>query len=596
MTSEHRHFRDALEPGDQVVWYVVREVLGQGAFGITYLCDDAEHGGVVAIKEYLPPFAARRSASNWLEPVSPAMRKDYTRGLERFIAECEHLKKCRHPNIVAVQDVFECNNTAYLVMTYAQGESLQSVLARRRRLSEGEVLGLLHPLFDALDTVHREGLVHRDIKPSNIFIRGDGAPLLLDFGSARPTLESESETVTNLVSPGYAPIEQYTGNSEKQGPWTDIYGLGATLYRMVTGTIPVQAMARAEALIHGAPDPYQAAGARAAAGYSDRLLSAIDQALMFRAYDRPQGIDSWRTAFAACEAAPVPVATVCSGMQGYVEAATVPQDVDAVLTHEATGRSFDRVPLRRRRPSRRWAAWLNAKPGRAQLAAAAVIIAGLGLLLGWKPAQLHSFYTSPGLAEFPAPDASHVPDNTTPFLVTLPSGASARGTGLDELELDTEMGPEQPVSMPATPDTGIEVLLSQARDDLMAERLTKPSGNNAYERYAEVLERDPGNREARDGMRRILARYLSFVYRDIEAKDLRRAHYFLQRAAELAPDAYQVKLARRAYFAARYPPSHERYGVRYVPESYGSYTAYTASRGYSRLEGLRRRIGDWFAR
>ncbi len=590
MTSEHRHFRDALEPGDRVVWYVVREVLGQGAFGITYRCDDAEHGGVVAIKEYLPPFAARRSASTWLEPVSPAMREDYTRGLERFIAECEHLKKCRHPNIVAVHDVFESNNTAYLVMAYAQGESLQSVLARRRRLSEGEVLGLLHPLLDALDTVHREGLVHRDIKPSNIFIRGDGAPLLLDFGSARPTLGSE--TVTNLVSPGYAPIEQYTGNSEKQGPWTDIYGLGATLYRMVTGTIPVQAMARAEGLLHGTPDPYQAARERAAGGNSDRLLYAIDQALLFRAYDRPQSIDAWRAAFAACNATPVPVATVCSGMQVYVEAATEPQDVDGVLTHETAGRIFYRVPLRRRKPSRRWVEWLNAEPGRAQIAAAAVIIAALGLLLGWKPERLQSFYTSPGSPDYPAADASHDPSNTTPFLVTLPSGAPARGTALDELELDTEMGPEHSVSMPATPVTSLEVLLSQARADLVAERLTKPSGNNAYERYAEVLERDPGNREARDGMRRIVDRYLSFVYRDIGAKRLRRAHYFLQRAADLAPDAHQVKLARRAYFAARYPPSHDRYGAGYVPGSYGTYTA---SYGYSRLESLRRRIGDWFA-
>lgn len=590
MTSEHRHFRDALEPADQVVWYVVREVLGQGTFGITYLCDDAEHGGVVAVKEYLPPFAARRSASTWLEPVSPAMREDYTRGLGRFIAECEHLRRCQHPNIVAVQDVFESNNTAYLVMAYAQGESLQSVLARRRRLSEGEVLGLLHPLLDALDTVHREGLVHRDIKPSNIFIRGDGAPLLLDFGSARPALESGSETVTNLVSPGYAPIEQYTGNSEKQGPWTDIYGLGATLYRMVTGTIPVQAIARAEALLHGMPDPYRAARERTVGGCSDRLLSAIDQALMFRAYERPQSIDAWRAAFAACKATLVPLATVCSGMQVYVEAATEP--VDGVLTHETAGRIFDPVPLRRRRPNRRWAAWLNAEPGRTQLAAAAVIIAALGLLLGWKPERLHSFYTSPGPTQYPAADASQATSKTTPFLVTLPSGAPARGTALDELELDTETGPEHPVDVSAVPINTIESLLSQARADVDAERLTTPSGNNAYERYVHVLQRDPGNREARDGMRRILARYLSFVYRDIGAKRLRRAHYFLQRAADLAPQAHQVKLARRAYFAARYPPSRDRYGVRFVP---GSYSSSTASHGYSRLESLRRRIGDLFA-
>ena len=292
-----RQYRDALPQGAELLWYRIQEVLGQGTFGTTYLAEDLNDGRIVAIKEYLPPQVARRGEEQGLQPLSDVLFDDYAAGLGRFIAEAENLYRFDHPHIVRLVDLFEANNTAYLVMEYEEGENLQSILARRATLSEHEILRILFPLLDALEALHDQQFAHRDVKPSNIFIRQNGSPVLLDFGSARQIAPAEAHPLTNLVSPGFAPIEQYSSSPEKQGPWTDIYALGATLYRAVTGAIPAQATARAEAVVHGGSDPHAPASECAAGLYSEGLLNAIDWALQFRSQDRPQSIDDWRRAF-----------------------------------------------------------------------------------------------------------------------------------------------------------------------------------------------------------------------------------------------------------------------------------------------------------
>ncbi|HEY4957048.1 MAG TPA: serine/threonine-protein kinase, partial [Caldimonas sp.] len=227
-------FPDALPAGSRLHWYVLERVLGQGGFGITYLAHDTNLDRPVAIKEYLPTEIARRrsDASAW--PHSDTLAKRYAWGLERFLLEARTLARFDHPNIVRVLSVFEANNTAYMVMRFEEGEDLATQLDRRGTLPQRQLTDCLLPILDGLELVHAAGFIHRDIKPENIYVRRDGSPVLLDFGSARQSFGS-AKTLTILVAPGYAPLEQYYGDASTQGPWTDIYGLGATCYRAISG-------------------------------------------------------------------------------------------------------------------------------------------------------------------------------------------------------------------------------------------------------------------------------------------------------------------------------------------------------------------------
>jgi len=287
-----RH-RNALPVGHDLNWYRIDGILGQGGFGITYLAYDANLDESVAIKEYLPVELAVRDADCSVQPVSSDHDGHYSWGLERFIAEARTVTRLRHPSIVRVRAVFEANNTAYMVMDYESGDSLADVLSRRRTLSESELTAIAAPLLEGLTCVHAAGFIHRDIKPANLFLRRDGTPVLLDFGSARQALFGETRTLTTLVSPGYAPFEQYQAKSDKQGPWTDIYALGATFYRAVTGTTPMDAIERSEADMSG--EVAMKSAERAGSGYYARsFLRAIDHALAMRPGDRPQTVAAWR--------------------------------------------------------------------------------------------------------------------------------------------------------------------------------------------------------------------------------------------------------------------------------------------------------------
>jgi tetratricopeptide (TPR) repeat protein len=170
---------------------------------------------------------------------------------------------------------------------------LAELIPRRGTLGEEQLTNILYPILDGLRLVHEAGFIHRDIKPANIFVREDGSPVLLDFGSARQALGEANRTLTSLVSPGYAPFEQYHSHGEHQGPWTDIYALGATVYRAVVGVAPVDAVDRSEGLLRRGRDPLVSAVEAGAERYTARFLRSIDRALAFRDQDRPCDIDAW---------------------------------------------------------------------------------------------------------------------------------------------------------------------------------------------------------------------------------------------------------------------------------------------------------------
>jgi serine/threonine protein kinase len=300
--------RNSLKPGHKLHWYRIEKILGQGGFGITYLAFDSNLHKHVAIKEYLPIELAVREGDQSVQPVSEDRSDQYKWGLDRFLNEARTLAQFDHPNIVRVHAVFEDNNSGYMVMNFEQGESLAEKLKGRKTLEETELIKYLIPIMGGLEQMHRSGFIHRDIKPDNIFIRNDGSPVLLDFGSARQALGSQTRTLTSLVTPGFAPYEQYYSKSNEQGPWTDIYGLGATLYRAVTGVAPLDAVDRGNALLKRKHDTFVSSLEFGKGRYSERFLRAIDHALQFNIDDRPKTIAEWRAEFDLPTTPPLPAA------------------------------------------------------------------------------------------------------------------------------------------------------------------------------------------------------------------------------------------------------------------------------------------------
>jgi serine/threonine protein kinase len=301
-------FPDALPAGHRLHWYVLERVLGQGGFGITYLAHDSNLDRPVAIKEYLPTEIARRRADASARPHTESHAERYAWGLGRFLAEARTLARFDHPNIVRVLSVFEANNTAYMVMRFEEGEDLATLLDRRGTLPERQLTECLLPILDGLQLVHAAGFIHRDIKPENIYVRKDGSPVLLDFGSARQSFGS-AKTMTILVAPGYAPLEQYYGDAATQGPWTDIYGLGATCYRAIAGQAPLDAVARAKGVLGSSREMLQSAVVAGQGRYSERLLEAVDRALQLSERDRPQSIADWRRNIVAPMASALPASS-----------------------------------------------------------------------------------------------------------------------------------------------------------------------------------------------------------------------------------------------------------------------------------------------
>lgn len=219
--------------------YIIGKVLGRGGFGITYLGFDTTLEIRVAIKEFLPNiFAERASGSGEVRPLD-GFADNFDYGLDRFLGEARTLAKFQeHPNIVTVVNFFRANGTGYLVMTYIEGITLmRRVEQANGRISVDEVQGILRGVLEALRDVHRVGLLHRDISPDNIFLTSHGQVKLMDFGAARYAVRERTQNLTILLKSGFAPEEQYRTNG-KQGAWTDIYAVGATFYRALTGVTP----------------------------------------------------------------------------------------------------------------------------------------------------------------------------------------------------------------------------------------------------------------------------------------------------------------------------------------------------------------------
>ncbi len=606
MSSSHRN---ALPAGSMLLWYQIERVLGQGAFGVTYLAQDSNLHRPVAIKEYLPSQLSFREDDGSVLAISDELADEYAAGLRRFVTEARTLAKFEHPSIVRVHNVFEANRTAYMVMRYEEGEDLGQVLKRRRTLSEADLLRLLYPLLAGLEVIHAQGFVHRDIKPGNIFIRRDGTPLLLDFGSAREAMGGVSRTLTNFVSPGYAPIEQYASKSDGQGPWSDIYGLGATVYRAMTGRAPIDAVERSNALAQETSDSYQTGAQSVQDWYSAELLSAVDHALSFRAQDRPQSVAEWRRelppappdtaassgVFAAADhqpsandaaiSAPTLMLTLPGTELKHVEdvAPGLAVPVPAAIADEKRVTNSISSPAPPAPPAP------PARSGRMKVylgALLALIVVALlgGSWLGRALSEREVTVTVPEPAAV-APDDSTAAFSTPMLKETAATTPDASG-GL-------------PAAM-AVPDAEqeridrIAELLFTASQDLDALRLTSPTGQNAYEKYREILRLEPDHGPALRGIEAISDQYVGLIYRDLERRNFDRAEIYLRKAETLAPGRPAVIEAREALTAERLAAAKST-----VPEN-AQATAAPAPAGVaetppasSRMDKFRQRFEDF---
>ncbi|MCW5662716.1 MAG: serine/threonine protein kinase [Piscinibacter sp.] len=284
---------DALPAGIRFGELEVLRVLGVGGFGIVYLARDHALERDVALKEYMPASLASRGEGVQVSVRSGGLSETYAMGLRSFVNEARLLAKFDHPSLVKVYRFWEANGTAYMVMPFLQGRTLRD--ARKamggKAPDETWLRGVLDPILGALEVLHREGVFHRDIAPDNIWLQNDGPPILLDFGAARRVITDRTQSLTAILKPSYAPIEQYAEmHALRQGPWTDLYALGAVTHFLLAGAPPGPSTARA------LQDEMVPLWMRHFPGVSPRFLAAIDWALQVRPRERPQSVQELRDA------------------------------------------------------------------------------------------------------------------------------------------------------------------------------------------------------------------------------------------------------------------------------------------------------------
>ena len=516
MPIDHIH---ALPPGTRFEEYRLDAVLGAGGFGITYRAYDAHLDMFVAIKEYLPgEFAARTEAST-VVPKSNTDAEDYHWGLTRFLDEARTLARFKHPHLNQVHRFFESNGTAYMVLEYIQGETLADRLTRERQLPEESLQRLLEEVLSGLEVMHEAGYVHRDIKPGNLMLREeDGSAVVLDFGAARQAVGQRSKPITSILTPGYAPVEQYDGKVDRVGPWTDIYALGMVAYRCISGMgdseLPdavarMLAQSRGEAVLLPATEAGKGK-------YNAKLLEAIDWAMEVNEQDRPQTVDAWRGALAG---------------GGRRKGQT--KSVRKTATRTAKGATTER-----------------AGPNWSSIALTLVIVALLGVGAWWGIQEYPELFGQ-GSKDTQTAAQQEAPAETLAEAETGETGDTAANAEQPEQAQVEQPAPKEPALSPE--EAEVARLLAAAGADLKARRLTSPAGNNAWEKYQQVMRLSPAHPDAMAGMERVIESYMELFGTAVEQEEYEQAENYLERIRDLHPDSpalltgkKQLKDARQA--------------------------------------------------
>ena len=276
--------KNALPIGHTIKDYRIESILGIGGFGITYQGVHQTLKAKVAIKEYLPQEFALRDGKTSVSPKSNKEQELFQWGLDSFLREARFIAQLNHPSIVRVRDFFAENSTAYMVMDFEEGQTLTELIDQQGGKLDLELLkSIIIPITDGLKVAHKANIIHRDIKPDNIYVRSSGSPMLIDFGAARTATSEKSKSLTVVLSEGYAPFEQYSERAAL-GPSTDIYALGAVIYRALTGIKSPSATDRVHSQIRGENEPMQSAVELIS---NENVARLIDQMLAIEEQNRP---------------------------------------------------------------------------------------------------------------------------------------------------------------------------------------------------------------------------------------------------------------------------------------------------------------------
>lgn len=275
-----------LQPGTGLLngKYVIEKMIGEGGFGITYRATQTGLNRAVCIKEYFLAGVCIRNTYAKTIHLQGMDESKFERFRKSFVKEAQTLAAMHHPGIVEVIDIFDENNTSYMVMPFIEGRSLQSIVEKNGPLAYPDAVNYIAQVANAVGYIHERHILHRDIKPDNIMITADNKAILIDFGSAREFEEDKTQAHTSMVTHGYAPTEQYSRTSRK-GAYTDIYAIGATMYFVLTGHVPTEAAAR---ITEPMPEPKEINP-----NIPDEANRTIMKALQLKSQDRHQSISEF---------------------------------------------------------------------------------------------------------------------------------------------------------------------------------------------------------------------------------------------------------------------------------------------------------------
>ena len=515
---------NALPPGTRFEEYRLDAVLGAGGFGITYRAYDAHLDKFVAIKEYLPVEFATRTEASTVVPHSNADAQDYHWGLTRFLDEARTLARFDHPHLNKVHRFFESNGTAYMVLEYVEGETLADRLTRERQLPEESLQRLLEEVLSGLGVMHDAGYVHRDIKPGNLMLREeDGSAVVLDFWAARQAVGQRSKAITSILTPGYAPVEQYDGKVDRVGAWTDIYALGMVAYRCISGIGDSELPdAVARMLAHTRGEGALLPAIEAGKGkYNAKLLEAIDWAMEVDEDDRPQSVGAWQGALAGGGRRQSPAKSV--------QKSSTQSTRDK--SNERSGPSWSAVTL------------------------TLVLVALLGAGGRWVWQAYPQWFGQsvrdvPAVAEQTASVErfGEAPQDveTGKIETSLPGAEDTPPS--DKAEVDQPISKEPTLS---PEEAEVARLLAAAEADLKARRLTSPAGNNAWDKYQKALELEPANSDAIKGMEQVIGTYMELFGTAVEQEDFNQAESYLERIHYLHPDSPSLLAGKKQLEEAR---------------------------------------------
>ncbi|MFH0351654.1 MAG: serine/threonine protein kinase [Chromatiales bacterium] len=548
---------DPLSPGSDIHGYRIDRVLGQGDYWFTYLSNDLALGRAAIITEYMPSEIAIRDPLGVIHAGSAEHDAEYQAGLDCFLTDAQTLTTIRHHNIVRFLDSFDANNSAYLIVAHEQGKNLEQ-LFDSSNMEEEELLAIMSPILDGIEEIHAMGYIHRYIQPSNIIVRPDGRPLLTGFNPGAGALFKPTSTATKHFPSGFAPIELYYGDSELQGAWTDIYSLGATLYQALVGVAPADALERCREVVQNRADPLISAPQVGQGHYSNAFLKAIDHALRFLPTQRPLTVAAWRTEFAEKDsidavltsghARPTakrkPKETSDSALTKPLRSADVP--LNTVLINDRARKRGDAVDERTgstrprgEMPGRRRGHWIG-------YSVSIIGLASIGLFLWWMlPGPMAQLYDAGRAAAVewlfrsPVPEEASraLPDPTVQAPATeqpMVDSAAHAGTA------------EEPAVSGRRMEQQINSLLTEAKADVEAGRITHPKGSNAIEKYRAVLALKPDLAEPTKAIQDLLERFISAAREALDGEQWDAAQSKLDEAAMIAPASTRVANLRDA--------------------------------------------------